>query len=232
MKMPWNNDSMPQFSAPLKPSQNSRKWAVGKLRMRWSNCNNQFNLIKTNRYNMLGTKPMDMNKIDVIQPASRRVCKCFGPMCSYCKDEAPHPSPVQSNRSSEDWDGNKAKAKEQKSLIDFKPPKPDSDKELTDQLTDVRQVILVDDIPFQNLTTGQDKPKKEPQETTNTLVPPLMATAMALVTDMTKPDDTAEDMARPGNTMENNNGELTEHEQRLEEEVENTNYTPGFMYDS
>ena len=100
---------------------------------------------------------MDMNKIDVIQQVPKRACKCFSPTCSYCKHEEPHPSPVYSNWSSKDWDGNKAKAKEQKSLIDFEPPKPDSDKKLTDQLTDMRKVILVDGMTFQNLTIGQDK---------------------------------------------------------------------------
>ena len=152
--MPWNNGSMPQFSAPCKPYQNSRKCAAGKIRMRWLNCNNQFNLIKINRCNTLGTKQMDMNKIDMIQPIPTRACKCFGPTCSYCKYEAPHPSQVHSDWSSEDWDGDKAKAKEQMSLINFEPPKADSYKELTDQLTNVRKVILVDDMPFQNLTIG------------------------------------------------------------------------------
>ena len=93
---------------------------------------------------MLGTKLMDMNKIDMIQPVPKRVYKCFGPTCSYCKHKAPHPCPVHSDWSSEDWDGNKAKAKEQKSLIDFEPSKLDSGKELTDQLIDMRKVILVD----------------------------------------------------------------------------------------
>ena len=76
----------------------------------------------------MNTKPTDMNKIDVVQPVPRRVCKCFGPTCSYCKHEDPHPSPVHSDWSSEDWEGDKAKAKEQKSLIDFKPPEPNNEK--------------------------------------------------------------------------------------------------------
>ena len=172
--------------------------------MRWSNHNNKFNSIRTNICNTLGTKPTDMNKIDMIQPVPKRVHECFGPTCSYCKHEAPHPSPVHSNWSSEDWDVDKAKAKEQKSLIDFKPPKLDSDKELTDQLTDMMKVILVDNIPFQNLTTGQDKPKEEPLETTNTLVPPPVAMTMALATDMAKPDNIMEDTAKPDDTTEDN----------------------------
>ena len=207
------------FSAPPKPSWNSRKCAAGKISMKWSNHNNQFNPIKTNRYHTLGTKPTDINKIDVIQPVPRRV-QIIWPNMLLLKAWSPTPSLVHSDWSSEDLDGDKTKAKEQKSLIDFKPPNPDSDKEFTDQLTDMRKVILVDDIPFQNLTIGQNRPKEEPLETTNTLVPPPVAAAMALATDMAKPDDTLEDKAKPDDTTEDNNGELTEHEQRLQKEVE------------
>ena len=78
---------------------------------------------------MMNTKPMDMNKIDIVQPVPRRACECFGPSSSYCKHEYPHPSPVQSDWLSKDWDGDKAKEKEKKSLIDFKLPKPGNDRE-------------------------------------------------------------------------------------------------------
>ena len=68
---------------------------------------------------------MEMNKINVIQPVPKRACECFGDTCSYCKYESPHPSPIPSDWSSKDWDGEKTKAREQRSLIDFNPPKPD-----------------------------------------------------------------------------------------------------------
>ena len=61
----------------------------------------------------------------------------------------------------------------------------------------------VDDLPFQNLTTGQDKPKEEPLEVTDSLVPPP---AMASVT--------------ADNTMEDTDGGLTEQELRLQREGE------------
>ena len=54
---------------------------------------------------------MDMNNIDIVQPAPKRECECFGVTCSYCKHEDPHPSPIQLDWSSEDWDGEKAKAR-------------------------------------------------------------------------------------------------------------------------
>ena len=91
--------------------------------------------------------------------------------------------------SREDWDGAKAKTEEQKSLIDFKPPEPNNEKG-TDQQTDLGKVMEVDDLPFQSLTIGQDKPKEEPLELTDLLVPPpVTASAMASVTA----DDTTED---------------------------------------
>ena len=86
--MPWNNGMMIQFSTPTKPSQTLEKHAIGKIRTRWSNYNHRFNPVKTNRYNTMNTKPMDVNKIDIVQPIPKRVCQCFGPTCSYCKHEA------------------------------------------------------------------------------------------------------------------------------------------------
>ena len=65
---PWNNGSMVQFSAPPKLSENSRKHAIGKIRTRWSNCNHRFNPIKTNGYNMMNMKPINLSKIDIVQP--------------------------------------------------------------------------------------------------------------------------------------------------------------------
>ena len=63
----------------------------------------------------------------------------------------------------------------------------------------MRKVTLVDNISFQNLTIGQDRTKEEPLETTDTLVPPPVATASALATDMEKPDNNMEDNNREQN---------------------------------
>ena len=116
--------------------------ALGKIRNRWSRLttgSTQLRLIDT-----INTNLMDMNKINIIQPVPKRACKHSAVTCSYCKYEAPHPSPIPSDWSSKDWDGEKAKAREQKSLIDFNPPKPDS--RLTTDLE------TVNDLPIQNLT--------------------------------------------------------------------------------
>ena len=76
----------------------------------------------------------------------------------YCKYDAPHPSTTPSDWSSEDWDGKKAKAKEQRSLIDFKL--------LEQQLQNTLQDTTQDTLPnkqetdlfngMQDLTLEQD----------------------------------------------------------------------------
>ena len=151
---------------------------------------------------------MDMNKIDIVQPTPRRVCEHFGTTCSYCKHEAPHPSPIQSDWSSKDWDGEKAKAREQKSLIDFDPHKPDSDKQTMNWETDERKVVSADNLPIQNLSIHQDKLEEESPEVLDALVLPPEASGATPVTDVVQPED----------IMEESNGGLTEQEQRLQRE--------------
>ena len=85
MTMPWDNSSTVQFSAPPKTPRNSGKCALGKIRTIWSNRNQRFNPIKTNRYNTMNTEMMDMNKIDIIKPTPRKACEHFGLTCSYCR---------------------------------------------------------------------------------------------------------------------------------------------------
>ena len=49
-----------------------------------------------------------------------KVCDRFALSCSYCKQGPLHPSPQESDWSSEDWDSTKAKSREQTdTLIDF-----------------------------------------------------------------------------------------------------------------
>ena len=90
--------------------------------------------------------------------------------------------------------------REQKLLIDFEPPKPETDTQMTD---------LVNKLPFQNLTI-QDKPEKESPEVTDTLVPPPEATSAAPATDTTKLED----------IMEETSKELTDQEKRLQRKEE------------
>ena len=122
----------------------------GKIRTRWSNCNHPFNPIRTNKYNILDTKPSNMNKIGIIQPTPQRACRCSDDTYTYCKYKAPHPSPDPLDWSSEDWDREKAKAREQRSLIDFTLPKLDNDQQMMDMMADKNETVMTDDIPFQN----------------------------------------------------------------------------------
>ena len=151
----WNSAMTPQFSAPPKPHWSTRKHTPGKTRTRWSNHNHCFNPIRTNRYNTLDTKPNDMNKLDIVQPSLKRACKCSDGSCTYCKYEAPYPSPEPSDWSSEDWDGEKAKAREQKSLIDFTSPKQDTNQQMTDTTVVKKETVMADDKPFQNWPYNQ-----------------------------------------------------------------------------
>ena len=111
---------------------------------------------------------------------------------------------------SKDWDGEKAKAREQKSLIDFDPPKPDSNKQTMDLETEERKVVLADNLPIQNLLIHQGKLEEELPEVSDALVLPPEALAATPVTDVAKLED----------IMEGSNGGLTEQEQRLQREEE------------
>ena len=77
----------------------------------------------------------ELSKIDVIKPIPKRACDCFSPSCLCCRQDALHPSPIHSNWASEEWDGDKAKAKEQKTLIDFDVPTQKLGKEHTTDKT-------------------------------------------------------------------------------------------------
>ena len=83
---------------------------------------------------------------------------------------APHPSITLSDWSSEDWDGNKAKAREQRPLLDFKVLEQQIQKTLQDTTQDMPQdmthVTIVDKQEtdlidgIQDLTLGQNKTHK------------------------------------------------------------------------
>ena len=100
--MPWNNGSTVHFSASPKTPRNLRKHALCKIRSRWSNINHKFNPTKTKRYNTMSTEMTNMNQIDIIKPTPRKVCEYFHMTCSYCRQDAPHPSPIHSDESSKD----------------------------------------------------------------------------------------------------------------------------------
>ena len=146
-----------------KPPRKRRKCTSGKVRTRWSNCNDHFNLIKTDRVNTLGTDPTDANKINIIKCIPQKVCEWFGATCSFCGQQVPHSLLNQSNWSSKDWNGDKAKAREQISIIKFDIPWPKTNNPTLDP---------VDSIPFDKLMIQTDGLNKKALEVSTTLIPP------------------------------------------------------------
>ena len=123
----------------------------------------RFNPIKTDRYNTHDIKPNDVNKIDVIDPSQKRLCTKSLEICTYCKYDAPHLSPVPSDWSSKDWYGDKARNREQRSLIDTL-----LDKETGDKMQEKQEKHLISDL--ENVMLKQDKTTLN---MTNRLILPL-----------------------------------------------------------
>ena len=98
----------------------------------------------------------------------------------YCQFDAPHPSATPSDWSSEEWDGEKAKAREQCPLLDFNVLEKQIQKTLQDRAqympqdmmqditTDKQEIDLVNGI--QDLTLES---KSDVQNLTDILAPPL-----------------------------------------------------------
>ena len=144
------------------------------------------------------TKVSELDKIGIKTPILIKACDRFGLSCSYCEQGAPHPSPQESDWSSEDWDGTKAKAREQTdTLIDFNEPRPQTNH---DKTTDI------DKVAFSKLQIRQSNPKEELIEVTDSLIPPPPV------------------METPGDMTGNaNKEELSEVEKRLQQEGEKYN---------
>ena len=144
---------------------------------------------------------MEVNKISVIKPTPQKMCECFEATCSFCRQQASHPLLVQSDWSSEDWDGDKAKDREQNPLLSFDIPKPETDKQTLDP---------VDTLPYQNLTIKMNGLDEKAPEVSTTLVPPSESGVIGipLKEDLTRLD---------GITKAKEEG-LVEHELRLQKE--------------
>ena len=112
----------PSDSAPTRPLKTPRKHAPGKVRTQWSNHNHHFNPIKTDQIDILGRDLINEGNIIIIKPIPQKACEQSGTTCTFCLYKVPHPSLNQSEWSSEDWDGEKAKAKEQNPFIESDTP--------------------------------------------------------------------------------------------------------------
>ena len=90
---------------------------------------------------------LELDRTDIKAPIPLKACDSFSLSCTHCEQGAPHPSPQESDWSSEDWDSTKAKVREQTdTLIDFNEPRPQTD---NDKTTDI------DEVAFSKLQIGQ-----------------------------------------------------------------------------
>ena len=94
----------------------------------------------------------------------QKACEQFGPICSFCRQQAPHPLLNQPVWSSEDWDGEKAKVREQNSFVRFYTPRSTMDNPTHDS---------VDSIPFHSLMIWTDRPDQQAPEISTTSNPLL-----------------------------------------------------------
>ena len=115
----------------------------------------------------------------IVKPTPKRRCTRTSKGCMYCKFDAPHPSVTPSDWSSEDWDGDKAKAREQRPLLDFKLLEQQIQKTLQDTTQDVPQDTKHDTIVAKQETDLIDgiqdltlEPKQDTQNSTDILAPP------------------------------------------------------------
>ena len=131
---------------------------------------------------MQGQETIDFREIDVIKPTPKQVCTRTHGECTSCKYDAPHASTTPSDWSSEDWDGEKAKAREQCPLLDFNLLERQLQQTLQDLIQDTAQdtlddhmtekslskdlqaLTLKDNVDKQNLADTQVMKPKEPED--------------------------------------------------------------------
>ena len=87
---------------------------------------------------------IDFNKIDIVKPTPKQLCMRTHGEYAYCKCNAPHPSATPSDWSSKDGDGDKAKAREQHPLLNFKLLEQQIQKTLQDRVKDIPQDMTHD----------------------------------------------------------------------------------------
>ena len=173
----------------------------------------RFNLIKMDRYNTHDSDSSDWNKLDIIQPVPKRLCNRSPKDCTYGTCNAPHISPAPSDWSGQDWDGDKANVREQRSLIDIKLVDAQVQDTTWETMLDRQEKELVNGVD--NLMLDQDK-----TALTDTLAPP--------------PDTTEEECKVEGTKDDNKTlmYNMTEQERRLQCEEEKFDiYISTFSYE-
>ena len=155
---------------------------------------------------MLGTNLTDINKINIISTTPQKACECLGAICSFCRQQVPHPLPYQSDWSSKHWDGDKAKTREQNPIVKFDIPRPKPHNSTLD---------LVDSLPYQGLTIWTDGPDKKAPEVSTISIPPIEPGAVGAI-----PKDNQAKL----NPIPKEEGELTDQELRRQKEEETYNF--------
>ena len=147
--------------------------------------------------------------------------------CTCCKFNALHPSATPSDWSSEDLDGDKAKAREQRPLHDFKLLEQQIQKTLQDRVQDTAQDmthnVTVDKQETDLIDSIQDltlEPKQDTQNSTDILAP---------LPDM--PEVKCEGEDRRNEPMTTLTYEMTDQEIQLQHEEEKYGiYMSTFSY--
>ena len=129
---------------------------------------------------------------------------------AYWKYKTPHPSPISSDWLSEDLDGDKAKRREQRLLIDLNFPKVEQ-KQMTD-------LDILKELPTQNLDIQEDRQEEEklPEITDSLVLPSEVAAAMPTTEKIEKTEVTEWENIIEEKDIE----ELTEQELRLQKDKE------------
>ena len=94
---------------------------------------------------MQNKEMIDFRKIDLIRPTPKWLCTRTHEGCTYCKYDAPHQPNIPLDWSSEDWDGDKAKARGQCPLLHFNFLEKQVKKTLQDLIQDVSLNLLDSD---------------------------------------------------------------------------------------
>ena len=158
----------------------------------------------------------DFNKIDIVKPTPKRLCTRTLKEYTYSKFYAPHPSATLSDWSSEHWDGDKAKAAEQRPLLNFKLLEQQIQKTLQDRTQgtpqDMTHDVTVDKQETDLIDSVQDltlEPKQDTQNSTDVPAPLLNVPEMKCkVAD------------RRGKPMTTPTYEMTDQEIQLQHEEE------------
>ena len=159
----------------------------------------------------------DFNKIYIVKPTPKWLCTKMHGECAYCKYDAPHPSATPSDWSSKDWDGKKAKAREQCPFLNFNLLERQIQKTLQDRVQDVPQDMTHDntkDRQETDLTKGiRDLTLKEDADAQNSTDAPAQLPDMPEEKGKVE-NEVSDSLAKPMYEMTKQEIQLQEEEKK------------------